>query len=245
MLPQIAPLLSNFYGILIVNKLSKGIFMENCIGDKFGEWKLLEYKGRDLRSEQIYLCQCKCGLLKEHRLSTLKSGKSTQCKSCRMKKHNYREDKTGKQFGAWFVLEKFKNIERNEWQYKCQCKCGTIKNMAAHKLKNGLKGCPHCRVKMHGMSYTDTFRIWTGILRRCLNSNFKGFKYYGGRGIKVCESWFKFENFLADMGERPSKKLSIDRVNNDGDYEPNNCRWATSKEQYMNRRVILNNNKEK
>lgn len=82
---------------------------------------------------------------------------------------------------------------------------------------------------------SDTYRCWAAMLRRCFNSNVKDFPNYGGRGITVCDRWLSFENFLADMGERP-KGLSIDRVDCDGNYEPGNCRWATPKEQAANRR---------
>jgi hypothetical protein len=83
---------------------------------------------------------------------------------------------------------------------------------------------------------TPTYRVWKGMLERCRNKKNIGFKYYGARGISVCESWEIFENFLADMGDRPALDLSLDRINNDGNYEPGNCRWATKKEQANNQR---------
>ncbi len=75
-----------------------------------------------------------------------------------------------------------------------------------------------------------TYRIWTGMKNRCLNPRNKDFRYYGRRGIMVCERWLEFENFLADMGEAPTD-LTLDRTDTNGNYEPNNCAWATRKEQ--------------
>lgn len=80
-----------------------------------------------------------------------------------------------------------------------------------------------------------TYQAWVSMRERCGNQTRRGYKNWGGRGISVCERWLTFANFLADMGERPDGK-SLDRVNNDGNYEPNNCRWATASEQALNRR---------
>jgi len=94
-------------------------------------------------------------------------------------------------------------------------------------------------VKRFIEKYPSEYRTWCSMRGRCQNSKAKGFENWGGRGIKVCERWDNFENFLADMGPRPQGRYSIDRINVDGNYEPSNCRWATPSQQQRNQRRSL------
>lgn len=93
----------------------------------------------------------------------------------------------------------------------------------------------------HGDKRTPEYDAWIGMKRRCNNPNSSRYKDYGGRGITVCERWMVVENFLTDMGERPTIEHSLDRKNNEGNYEPSNCRWATHEEQNQNQRLSKNN----
>jgi hypothetical protein len=102
--------------------------------------------------------------------------------------------------------------------------------------------------KTHGLSrhpggtHTAEYTAWMNMRRRCENENAPGFHRYGGRGVKVCDRWMSFANFFEDIGPRPSPQHTLDRVDNSGDYEPSNCRWATRKEQSANRRNTMHIN---
>ncbi len=131
--------------------------------------------------------------------------------------------------------------------WECLCDCGNKIETAINALRHGsTKSCGCLRREKtsaqltsqnttHGRSGTPEHASWKAAIQRCTNPKDKRYSDYGGRGIKVCERWQKFENFLADMGERPPG-TGLDRINNDGNYEPGNCRWATASEQCQNRR---------
>lgn len=129
--------------------------------------------------------------------------------------------------------------EKRLIMWECICECGTLVTSAASYLVTGNTRSCGClkmdilkaRCLKHGSSRSCEYNIWNMMLQRCNNGKCKDFPAYGGRGIRVCDRWSKFENFLADMGRRPSTDHSIDRVENDGNYEPSNCKWATMKEQ--------------
>jgi hypothetical protein len=129
----------------------------------------------------------------------------------------------------------------------CQCDCGAKVTVLGISLKSGNTKSCGClaieslvkRSKRHGMTGSRTYRIWQAMLNRCRNKNLYQFKDWGGRGISVCERWLKYENFLNDMGEA-APGSSIDRIDNDGNYEPKNCRWATVQQQNRNKKSNRN-----
>ena len=160
----------------------------------------------------------------------------------------------GRRIGRLTVIERADTHPQYGVRWLCSCVCGATCVVAGSALRSKRKRSCGCLAKdtarerqltaptgftarlTHGQTGTPTWRSWSSMRLRCNNPNATGFERYGGRGIKVCARWSKFENFLADMGKRPSLKYSIDRVDNEGNYEPSNCRWATALTQSNNTR---------
>lgn len=152
----------------------------------------------------------------------------------------------GREFGFLRVLEFAGKDERYRAFWKCRClRDGNEVVVYAHNLLRGTStscGCVRREYmsnsrKTHGQSRGATYRSWHSMIERCTRKSHPGFHRYGGRGITVCDEWLNsFEAFLRDMGERPGPRMTLDRYpNNDGNYEPGNCRWATWKEQARNK----------
>lgn len=150
---------------------------------------------------------------------------------------------SGKRFGNLSVLRDVGRTKEGRVMWECLCNaCGRLVNMDSRRAQYGMDcGCGTTeRMRIantsHGRRYTSEYRAWCGMKVRCGYQGGKDYKKYGGRGITVCERWKAFENFYADMGPRPSSRHTLDREDNDGNYEPGNCRWATPSVQCGNRR---------
>jgi len=163
-------------------------------------------------------------------------------------------DLVGRRFGRLVVVSR---SVANKWSqacWLCRCDCGTDVTVPHYRLRHGgAKSCGCARreaasrvaatngraVTTHGMSQAPEYSVWLGMKTRCYNSGDHSFSNYGGRGISICERWLhSFENFYVDMGPRPNSYYQIDRINNDGNYESENCRWVFPTINRRNQRIL-------
>ena len=160
------------------------------------------------------------------------------------KSHRFK-DIQGKKFNLLYVKE-YAGIKKKNAYWLCECDCGKSKVLQGSDVSSGRRmscGCYYrTRLVKHGHTIggeSSEYLAWCNMKTRCYYKEYNQYYRYGGRGIKVCDRWLdSFENFLFDMGKKPSPKHSLDRIDNDGNYEPSNCRWSTPKQQIRNSNIV-------
>lgn len=226
------------------NSISLPRRVKDLTGQTFGFLKatrFLEIKNR----RTLWLCQCKCGKQRTASSNDLMRGYSKSC-GC------YRPPKTldvaGKRFGRLIAINIFSKGARTRWLCKCDCGAETI--VCLQDLRNGHTQSCGCYQKqrvietqrLYDPSLRSEYIIWKHMIYRCTNQQDIGYKYYGAKGIAVCQEWIEsFDKFVEDVGRRPNLSYTIDRIDNSLGYFPGNVRWATRKQQMRNtsRNVFL------
>lgn len=208
------------------------------IDKKFGNFTVLELTQSD-KPGIYYECLCHCGNIRINKATELRAGRALQCVDCN--KRDRIEKEIGNKYGKWTVL-RFIDIHKNLPRYESQCDCGIKAIHQIFELRRGRsKQCTTCHNReiakgniKHGMYNTKQYKVWTAMLDRCRNPKSTSYKWYGGRGITFDPRWILFYVFHEDMGSTP-KGMTLDRIDNNGPYSKDNCRWISHKKNCQNR----------
>ncbi len=214
------------------------LYRKDLKGQRFGRLLVVAFAWSD-EGKTHWLCRCDCGRGAVVLTNSLTAGKTKSCGCWRAEEASRRqfEDLTGRKFGRLRVVSCAGQAKKcDNYRWECHCDCGEVVIVKAANLKNRYSRSCGCSQRKHMATNTPEYQAWQGMKNRCHNPNDASFSRYGGRGIKVCDQWRNdFKAFLRNVGPRPSRQHSLDRINNDGNYEPGNVRWALADRQARNR----------
>lgn len=218
-----------------------GVF-KDLTGMRFGRLTVIERAENSKDGKARWKCRCDCGNICIIQGKLLFNGNTNSC-GCYKRQHTSErclQNLTGMKFGHLTVLERAEN-QGHYTAWLCKCDCGNTCVAQGYRLKNGkIKSCGCLRGQNHGMKSTKVYRAWQGIKQRCFNPKRKAYKNYGGRGITMYPEWVNdfqaFYDYVSKLPHFGEAGYSLDRINNDGNYEPDNVRWADRKTQSRNRR---------
>lgn len=220
--------------------------MKDLTGQRFGKLTAIKQVGKDEQNNYLWLCKCDCGESKITKTHNLTSGHVRSC-GCLTNA----EDLTGQRFGHLVVKKRTEDkIDKNGQKYvtwECICDCGNTTCVTTQNLKGKTQSCGCYQEKMkgtytfkHGYRKTRLYRIYNSMKQRCNNPNIEAYKNYGARGITVCDEWNRSDGLASfcewALSNGYADNLTLDRINNDDGYSPENCRWVTQREQMQNTR---------
>lgn len=220
--------------------------------DRYGNLKIVkEVESRRTKSGELkrtFQVKCDCGKTKDVKLSDLRSGKTKSCGCLMIATNSKPRKKLKKKYNRLTLVREIERTNPKYRKFLTLCDCGNYLEVELDRVTKGnTKSCGCLRSsgnnKTHGLSKTVEYSTWTKMKGRCYNKKCKDYPDYGGRGIIVCDRWLEpngqgFLNFLSDMGKRPEGKYSLDRINVNGMYGPDNCRWADDIQQANNKRPM-------